>query len=66
MKEIVDQYSPILDAKPIEQLKKEVKASSTPLLKKLPTTTYEETKDIEESEEGHQRDNNQSVENITH
>ena len=66
MKEIVDQYSPILDAKPIEQLKKEVKASSTPLLKKLPTTTYEETKDIEESEEGHQRNNNQSVENITH
>ena len=66
MKEIVDQYSPILDAKPIEQLKKEVKASSAPLLKKLPDTTYEDTKDVEKSTEEHQGNDDKSVENITH
>ena len=31
MKEIVDQYSPILDAKPIEDLKREVRTRITPL-----------------------------------
>ena len=34
MKEIIDQYSPILDAKPIEELKKEVR-SRVPSLKKV-------------------------------
>ena len=45
MKEIVDQYSPILDAKPIEQLKKEVKTSPKKLPSPLPDTTYEEIKE---------------------
>ena len=38
MKEIVDQYSPILDAKPIEELKKEVRTRITPLkvVKEIP------------------------------
>ena len=38
MKEIVDQYSPILDAKPIEDLKKEVRTRITPLkvVKEIP------------------------------
>ena len=47
MKEIVDQYSPILDAKPIDQLKKEVKASPKKLPSPLPDTTYEEVKEDE-------------------
>ena len=38
MKEIVDQYRPILDAKPIEDLKKEVRTRITPLkvVKEIP------------------------------
>ena len=38
MKEIVDQYSPILDAKPIEDLKREVRTRITPLkvVKEIP------------------------------
>ena len=38
MKEIIDQYSPILDAKPIEDLKKEVrsKVSSLKIVKEIP------------------------------
>ena len=38
MKEIIDQYSPILDAKPIEELKKEVRSSvpSLKVVKKIP------------------------------
>ena len=66
MKEIVDQYSPILDAKPIEQLKKEVKASSTPLLKKLPDTTYEEKSNVEEKEHNENGDYQKVIDNITH
>jgi len=50
MKEIVDQYSPILDAKPIDQLKKEVKASPKKLPSPLPDTTYEEVKEDEKKE----------------
>ena len=66
MKEIVDQYSPILDAKPIEQLKKEVKASSTPLLKKLPDTTYEEKSNVEEKEQNENGDYQKVIDNIAH
>ena len=38
MKEIIDQYSPILDAKPIEELKKEVRSGvpSLKVVKKIP------------------------------
>ena len=49
MKEIVDQYSPILDAKPIDQLKKEVKQLPKKTPEKLPDTTYEETKEDEKN-----------------
>ena len=66
MKEIVDQYSQILDAKPIEQLKKEVKASSTPLLKKLPDTTYEEKSNVEEKEQNENGDYQKVIDNIAH
>ena len=66
MKEIVDQYSPILDAKPLEQLKKEVKAGPAPLLKKLPDTTYEDTTAVEKSTNNHRGDEDKNVKNITH
>jgi len=56
MKEIVDQYSPILDAKPIDQLKREVKASPKKLPSPLPDTTYEEVKE-EEKKEPYQEEN---------
>jgi len=56
MKEIVDQYSPILDAKPIDQLKKEVKASPKKLPSPLPDTTYEEVKE-DEKKEPYQKEN---------
>ena len=38
MKEIIDQYSPILDAKPIEELKKEIRSGvpSLKVVKKIP------------------------------
>ena len=55
MKEIVDQYSPILDAKPLDQLKKEIKASPKKLPAPLPDTTYEETKPDKE-EKTHRQD----------
>tara|TARA_R110000824_G_scaffold6350_2_gene29456 strand:+ start:195 stop:812 length:618 start_codon:yes stop_codon:yes gene_type:complete len=48
MKEIIDQYSPILDAKPIEELKKEIR-SKVPSLKivKESTDNVDNTKDTE-------------------
>ena len=66
MKEIVDQYSPILDAKPIEQLKKEVKEGSKPLPKKMPETTYVESSDVQDDQKEHQGNDDQPVEKITH
>jgi len=58
MKEIVDQYSPILDAKPIDQLKKEVKASPKKLPSPLPDTTYEEVKEDEKKVPYHKENKN--------
>jgi len=58
MKEIVDQYSPILDAKPIDQLKKEVKASPKKLPSPLPDTTYEEVKEDEKKVSYHKENKN--------
>jgi|TARA_R110002020_G_scaffold218606_1_gene426536 phage terminase small subunit len=66
MKEIMEQYSPILDAKPLELLKEEVKAHTTKAKNKLPETTYEEKPNVEDSEESHQGDHNNSVDKITH
>ena len=66
MKEIVDQYSPILDAKPIEQLKKEVKEGSKPLPNKMPDTTYVESSDVQDDQKEHQGDDDQPVKKITH
>ena len=49
MKEIIDQYSPILDAKPIEEIKAEVKKLNSPL--------KNVTKEVDESvEDIHQED----------
>ena len=58
MKEIVDQYSPILDAKPIDQLKKEVKASPKKLPSPLPDTTYEEVEEDEKKVSHHEENKN--------
>jgi len=44
MKEIIDQYSPILDAKPIEEIKEEVKRLNSP----LKHTTQESSKSVED------------------
>ena len=66
MKEIVDQYSPILDAKPIEQLKKEVKEGPKPLPNKMPDTTYVESSDVQDDQKEHQGDDDQPVKKITH
>ena len=43
MKEIIDQYSPILDAKPIEELKKEIRSGvpSLKVVKKIPDDVKE-------------------------
>ena len=65
MKEIVDQYSPILDAKPIEQLKKEVKASPAKLPEPLPETQYEDKDNVEEKDQEEKSDGNVS-EKVTH
>ena len=66
MKEIVDQYSPILDAKPLKLLKEEVKAHTAKANNKLPETTYEEKPNVEDSEDSHQGNHNKSVDKITH
>ena len=66
MKEIVDQYSPILDAKPIEQLKKEVKASPTKLPEPLPDTQYEDKDDVKKEEQEEKRDDDKVSDKVTH
>ena len=66
MKEIVEQYSPILDAKPIEQLKREVKDGSKKLSTKLPETTYEEESDVEEKEHNENGDYQKVIDKIAH
>jgi len=66
MKEIVDQYSPILDAKPIEQLKREVKASSAKLPEPLPDTQYEDKDDVKKEEQEEKRDDNKVSDKVTH
>ena len=65
MKEIVDQYSPILDAKPIEQLKKEIKAGPAKLPEPLPDTQYEDKDNVEEKDQEEKSDGNVS-EKVTH
>ena len=66
MKEIVEQYSPILDAKPLEQLKREVKAGPKKLSNKLPDTTYEDKSEVEKEEQNENGDYQKVVDNITH
>ncbi len=66
MKEIVDQYSPILDAKPIEQLKKEVKEGPKVIPNKMPETTYVESSDVQDDQKEHQGNDDQPVKKITH
>jgi phage terminase small subunit len=57
MKEIIDQYSPILDAKPIEELKKEVRSGipSLKTVKKIPDDVKEkkDTKNQTDEDEDH-------------
>ena len=66
MKEIVDQYSPILDAKPLEQLKAEVKAVPKKIATELPDTTYEDKSEVEEKEHNENGDYQKVIDNITH
>jgi len=57
MKEIIDQYSPILDAKPIEDLKKEVRSGipSLKMVKEIPDDVKEkkDTKNQTDEDEDH-------------
>ena len=57
MKEIIDQYSPILDAKPIEDLKREVR-SGVPSLK----VVTESPDDVEDAEDTKSETNNEKDE----
>ena len=57
MKEIIDQYSPILDAKPIEDLKREVR-SGAPSLK----VVTESPDDVEDAEDTKSETNNEKDE----
>jgi len=62
MKEIVEQYSPILDAKPLEQLKAEVKAGPRKLPTPLPDTVYEEKEEGQDHHDKHDGNNDKEVE----
>ena len=66
MKEIVDQYSPILDAKPLDQLKREIKAGPKKITTKLPDTTYEEKSDVKDKEHNENGDYQKVIDNVTH
>jgi phage terminase small subunit len=55
MKEIIDQYSPILDAKPIEEIKEEVKKLNSPL-KNVTQEISEPVEDVHQEDPQKQTD----------
>ena len=55
MKEIIDQYSPILDAKPFEEIKEEVKKLNSPL-KNVTQEVVEPIKDVHQEDPQKQTD----------
>ena len=61
MKEIIDQYSPILDAKPIEEIKAEVKKINSPL-KNVTQEVDESVKDVHQEDPQKQTDAGQDQE----
>ena len=61
MKEIIDQYSPILDAKPIEEIKAEVKKINSPL-KNVTKEVDESVEDIHQEDPQKQTDAGQDQE----
>ena len=61
MKEIIDQYSPILDAKPIEEIKAEVKKINSPL-KNVTQEADESVKDVHQEDPQKQTDAGQDQE----
>ena len=61
MKEIIDQYSPILDAKPIEEIKAEVKKINSPL-KNVTQEIDESVKDVHQEDPQKQTDAGQDQE----
>ena len=61
MKEIIDQYSPILDAKPIEEIKAEVKKLNSPL-KNVTKEVDESVEDIHQEDPQKQTDAGQDQE----
>ena len=58
MKEIIEQYSPILDAKPIEEIKEEVKKLNSPL-KKVTQEISKSVEDINQEDPQKQTDTGQ-------
>jgi len=61
MKEIIDQYSPILDAKPIEEIKEEVKKLNAPL-KHTTQEINESVEDVHKEDPQKQTDTGQDQE----
>ena len=61
MKEIIDQYSPILDAKPIEEIKEEVKKLNSPL-KNVTKKVDESVEDVHQEDPQKQTDTRQDQE----
>jgi len=61
MKEIIDQYSPILDAKPIEEIKAEVKKLNSPL-KNVTEEVSESVEDVHQEDPQKQTDAGQDQE----
>ena len=61
MKEIIDQYSPILDAKPIEEIKEEVKKLNSPL-KKVSKKVNDAVEDVHQEDPQKQTDARQDKE----
>ena len=61
MKEIIDQYSPILDAKPIEEIKEEVKKLNSPL-KKVSKKVDDTVEDVHQEDPQKQTDTRQDKE----
>jgi len=61
MKEIIDQYSPILDAKPIEEIKAEVKKLNSPL-KNVTQEVSESVEDVHQEDPQKQTDAGQDQE----
>ena len=61
MKEIIDQYSPILDAKPLEEIKAEVKKLNSPL-KNVTQEVSESVEDVHQEDPQKQTDAGQDQE----